>query len=412
MKHHSFCRWLAFVAFGLLAITVRAQTYTNFTTINEPLATSGSGYGTFVEGISGNVVVGYYYNSLGRHGFYHTLGTTNYTTLDDPLGTSSASGSTAAYGISGNNIVGYYYDETGSSGAYGFIYNIGTGVYATLKDPAGVEEGVSSTEAFAIDGNNVIGDENDNSLPAGSVFGFLCTPVAGQPGNYSFASFYVPIPYRINVSQFSTTTNYITLPYGISGDNVVGRVTETDGYSHGFVYNLNTASLTFLTNSDGGGFIWPYGIDGTNVVGYFSDPNNNYNDDGFLYSLGSTNLTTLHDPLGIDGTFAQGISGKAIVGYYYDNADVPHGFVVGTPTVVIPVPLISAFTLAGGEYTLHGTNGVPDGPYAILSSTNLALPLNNWTTVTTNTFDGNGVCTFSNPVDPAAHQIFYLLQEP
>jgi hypothetical protein len=275
-----------------------------------------------------------------------------------------------------------------------------------------VEEGVSSTEAFAIDGNNVVGSESDNSLPAGSVFGFLCTPVAGQPGDYSFASFYVPVPWRINSGFNGNTTNYITLPYGISGDNVVGRVTETDGYSHGFVYNLNTASLTFLTNSDGGGFIWPYGIDGTNVVGYFSDPNNNYNYDGFLYSLGSTNLTTLHDPLGIDGTFAQGISGKAIVGYYNDNSGASHGFVVGTPTVVIPVPLISAFTLAGGEYTLRGTNGVPDGPYAILSSTNLALPLNGWTTVTSNVFDGNGVCTFSNAVDPAAHQIFYLLQEP
>ncbi|HEY1718680.1 MAG TPA: hypothetical protein VGH42_10380 [Verrucomicrobiae bacterium] len=408
MKFYTFCLLVALTTFGWLAVEVQAQTYTNFTTIDEPLAEAGSLYGTYVEGISGNVVVGYYYNSQGRHGFYHTLGTTNYTTLDVPAGTSSTSFSTAAYGISGNNIVGWY-SATNFTGTYGFIYNIGTGAYATLDDPAGVEEGVSSTEAYGIDGNNVVGSESDNSLPAGSVFGFLCTPAAGQPGVYSFASFYIPIPYRINVSEFSTT-NYITLPYGISGDNVVGMARDTDGYSHGFAYNLNTTSLTLLTNSDGG-FLWPYGIDGNNVVGYFSDPNNDYNDSGFLCAIGSTNLTTLRDPLGVGGTFAQGISGNAIVGYYRDTSGAPHGFVVGMPTVSISPPVISAFSLAGEEYTLSGTNGVPGAPYAILATTNVALPLNEWTIVDTNSFDGNGAFTFSSAVDPAAPQMFYRLQE-
>lgn len=407
-KYHSFYRWLALAAFGLLAIAVRAQTYTNFTTINEPLAGSGSSYGTFVEGISGDVVVGFYYNSQGRHGFYHTLGTTIYTTLDVPAGTGSASSSTAAYGISGNNIVGYY-SATNESGTYGFIYNIGAGAYTTFDDPAGVFEGESSTEAFAIDGNDVVGDEVNDSIQGENVAGFLFAPISGQP---SFAEFYAPLPWRITPGEDGNITNYNTQPYGISRDNVVGRASGTDGYSHGFVYNLDTASLTLLTNSDGGGFLWPYGIDGTNVVGYFSDPNNNYNYDGFLFSLGSTNLTTVSDPLGIGGTFAQGISGNAIVGYYYDNNGAPHGFVVGTPSVPIPAPVISAFALTGGEYTLRGTNGVPDGPYALLSSTNLALPLNNWTLVTTNTFDGNGACTFSNTMDPAAPRMFYRLQEP
>src|SRR5580693_1934491 len=108
LKFPKLGRLLALMAFGALAVAGQAQTYTNFTTIDEPLAvTNIANDGTYVEGISGNVVVGYYVNTLGIHGFYHTLGTTNYTTLDDSA-TVSTNGSTFAYGISGNNIVGYY----------------------------------------------------------------------------------------------------------------------------------------------------------------------------------------------------------------------------------------------------------------------------------------------------------------
>lgn len=90
---------------------------TNYVTVDDPLAThvrnpldnsQPGALGTFVNGIYGNVVVGYYYDSnyLG-HGFLYD-GTT-YTTIDDPLGVKG----TAINGIDGNNLVGSYVDGNG-----------------------------------------------------------------------------------------------------------------------------------------------------------------------------------------------------------------------------------------------------------------------------------------------------------
>jgi hypothetical protein len=390
-----------------LGLTVRlpAQTYTNFTTIDDPLATKSSLYGTHVQGIAGNIVVGYYSDSTGQHGFFHTLGTTNYTTLDDPAGFRNGSSGTAAYGISGENIIGFYQDEIGSSGTYGFVYNLSTGTYTTLNNPAGVNEGISSTEAFGIDGNNIIGNVSDNGLPAGNVLGFLASPVAGQTGQYSYSAFYIPIPGRIN-----STTNYLTRPYGISGENVVGTFEDTNGYNPGFIYNLNTQSLTILTNA-AGAYVWPNGIEGSNVVGYFSDPNSSYNDSGFLYVMGTTNWTTIRDPLAVGNTFAEGISGQAIVGNYYDSSAVPHGFVVGKPTLPAVLPIITAFYLVSRDFTMNASNGIPGAPYAILATTNLALPLTQWTTIETNSFDSNGGFMVTKALNPAIPFTFYIVQE-
>jgi len=61
---------------------------------------------------------------------------------------------------------------------------------------------------------------------------------------------------------------------------------------------------------------------------------------------------------------------------------------------------------------LSGTNGIPNGNYYVLDSTNLALPLPNWTLMATNVFDANGDFTFTNAIDPNTPQLFYLLQLP
>jgi autotransporter-associated beta strand protein len=66
--------------------------------------------------------------------------------------------------------------------------------------------------------------------------------------------------------------------------------------------------------------------------------------------------------------------------------------------------------LAGGSITLNAAHGVPNGPVSVLTSTNLSLPLNTWTTVTNVTFDGSGNLSQVIVVDPTLRQSFYLLQ--
>jgi autotransporter-associated beta strand protein len=80
--------------------------------------------------------------------------------------------------------------------------------------------------------------------------------------------------------------------------------------------------------------------------------------------------------------------------------------VVSSPT---PQPGIVGPGLSGGNFVFGGTNGVPGWPCLELASTNLAAPLNQWTIVATNGFDGIGNVSFTNSPDPNAPQMFYRL---
>ena len=67
--------------------------------------------------------------------------------------------------------------------------------------------------------------------------------------------------------------------------------------------------------------------------------------------------------------------------------------------------------LTSGSIVLNATNGAVNGPIHILTSTNLALPLGNWTTNSTTTFDGSGNLTgYTITVDPTLTQLFIALQ--
>jgi hypothetical protein len=61
---------------------------------------------------------------------------------------------------------------------------------------------------------------------------------------------------------------------------------------------------------------------------------------------------------------------------------------------------------------MSGTGGVTNGTYYVLASTNVALPLNQWTPVVTNPFDASGNFTFTNTPAANAPQLFYRLQLP
>ena len=109
--------------------------------------------GTFAQGISGNVIVGFYQNPIGEvdHGFIYNMQTQAWTTLDDP----NALIGTVAYGVSGNIVVGMY-----DNAAHGFMYNMQTGVYTTVDDPSGI-----GTSVLGIQRDTLVGTYQ---LPGGA----------------------------------------------------------------------------------------------------------------------------------------------------------------------------------------------------------------------------------------------------
>jgi len=76
-----------------------------------------------------------------------------------------------------------------------------------------------------------------------------------------------------------------------------------------------------------------------------------------------------------------------------------------------PIPRLTGISLSGTTLMIMGTNGSAGGQFILLSSTNLALPLNLWTSLLTNNFDGNGNVNLStNILNPSNAQQFYRLQ--
>ena len=98
---------------------------------------------------------------------------------------------------------------------------------------------------------------------------------------------------------------------------------------------------------------------------------------------------------------------------YLDLTDASdHLPVVADYSIPLPAPVISSFNTVGANLVLNVANCITGSVLTVLMSTNLALPLTNWTALATSpTTNGSFTFTATNAVDPAAFGRFYLLQE-
>lgn len=76
-------------------------------------------------------------------------------------------------------------------------------------------------------------------------------------------------------------------------------------------------------------------------------------------------------------------------------------------------PHITGIGINGKTLTITATNGADSGTFTLLESTNVTLPLSQWTPVFTNSFDGSGDLNLStNIVTPGIRSEFYILVQP
>ena len=73
---------------------------------------------------------------------------------------------------------------------------------------------------------------------------------------------------------------------------------------------------------------------------------------------------------------------------------------------------LSSFQLNGSQLVLTGSGGPPNGSYAVLTSTNVMLPINQWTPISTNYFDSLGNFQITNNVAPGITSRFFRLRVP
>ena len=128
-------------------------------------------------------------------------------------------------------------------------------------------------------------------------------------------------------------------------------------------------------------------------------------------------------PYYIEVGHVQGGGGQsAAVTYKFEGAPDPQN---GTPTVITsdqlstmsipdylvpsPVPQILDVAATGSEVTLSGGNGLVNGLYYVVSSSDISFPAGSWTVVETNFFDTSGNFTSTIPQNPSQPVSFYQL---
>ncbi len=113
------------------------------------------------------------------------------------------------------------------------------------------------------------------------------------------------------------------------------------------------------------------------------------------------------------GSFANIIPATPGAGLaWYTNTLATSGTLGVVATVLPSAPVITGIKLSGTTLTIAGTNGTDNGTYVLLGSTNVALPLSEWTPLLTNSFSSNGSLNLStNIVNPALPRQFYIISQ-
>jgi hypothetical protein len=149
----------------------------SWTTFDHPatIGKAGSLTGTYVVGMSGNIIAGRYVDTQDiRHGFVYDG--TNWTTLAD--------GVIWVNGISDGKVVGgqLLSPDVPGGPTRGFIYDIGTGAYSYPLSLSQLPPGTDSFEFKGLSGNTVIGVYR---VPNQATFGFIAT--IPEPPTFSLA---------------------------------------------------------------------------------------------------------------------------------------------------------------------------------------------------------------------------------
>jgi autotransporter-associated beta strand protein len=121
----------------------------------------------------------------------------------------------------------------------------------------------------------------------------------------------------------------------------------------------------------------------------------------------------LFKALSYGGTFSSIVPATPGTGLAWKTNTLSSG-VISVGTGVVPGPTtnanITSVKLSGTNILLHGVNNnVPNTNfhYAVLSSTNLTLPLSNWTSIVTNSFNSDGTFDYTNAIVPGTPRVFY-----
>jgi autotransporter-associated beta strand protein len=125
-------------------------------------------------------------------------------------------------------------------------------------------------------------------------------------------------------------------------------------------------------------------------------------------ALQSGDVFNLFDAPALSGGFSSVSLPTLLAGLSWQTNNLSVDGSISITGTVIP-PQFNPPVIVDTNLNLSGIGGPAGGTYYVLTSTNVADAVSNWTVLATNTFDGSGNFSFSDALDPAVPQRFYLI---
>jgi len=233
------------------------------------------------------------------------------------------------------------------------------------------------------------------------------------------------------INSASGTTSTLTVPITLAANTTIGGTGSITlpGVISGSGVTLTyagTGTLTLTnTNTYSGGTVINSGTVDVNVTG--SVQGNITVNAGATLELDSATAITTNAALtvaagataylnysGTQNIAALSVGGlQQAPGVYGATASNPGGVFTGTGTVTVVSmtvsrPVVNSFAFSGSSLIWSGTNGPDNGTFHVLTSTNVGLPLTNWTTNASGTFSATGTFSVTNTVTKSPS--FFILQ--
>jgi hypothetical protein len=337
--------------------------------------------------------------------YFTPLVMVNYTPTN-PAGYSVTRATiTPASGVLASNVVALEFDMTTPFGENGFEGYSQIAVYGSPSanppptEPVITVQHEETNNVFVLETNNLIANQLPSSFGPGVFTDEGCNETNMTDGALGFGA-----PYSASCGDDGTAVPWIIFSSTNStGWNLTNIVVYTlwhdygrDGQFYNLSYSTVSAPNTFLPLVSVA-YNPPVPHDGTNSgnrIDIAPPPGQ---------SLLASNVAAVMFDFTPQGTQDFGWSGYTQI--VLQGTNLPAA-VVSTP------PTFSTPKISGGNLILTGTGGTPGAGYTLLTTTNVATPLTNWTTNTTGTLDGTG--SFSNgvPITTPPPAKFFRLRTP
>lgn len=316
------------------------------------------------------------------------------------------------------SIAGWFY--LNSIGTWSRIFDFGTGTTVNMfLTPQAGGTGGAIRYAITTTGNSAEDIINGTAVPSTGAWHHFAVTLNGTVGVLYVDGVEVGRNSGMTITPADlgiTTQNWVGRSQYSSDPYLNGRVDDLRIYNYGLSASEIAALATGITSPPA-----PNGLNATAVSSSQIDLN-------WTASTSATSFRVKRatSPGGPYTTVAGGLTETSFsdteltsgTTYYYVVSafnvagESPNSAQANATPIQPQPPLVSTINLIGDQIVFGGINGPTQGSYYVLTSTNLALPLTNWTPIATNQFSADGHFAVTNAVDPEHSQHFYMLQLP